>query len=56
VYPYLLEHPWPGNVRQLRHYVERAFILADGDGVLRIGHFRPGNIEKNLRQKLPQLA
>ncbi|MBZ5628365.1 MAG: sigma 54-interacting transcriptional regulator [Acidobacteriia bacterium] len=56
VFPYLLEHSWPGNVRELRHCLERAFIMADGDSVLRLGHFHFGNIEKNLRQKLPQLA
>ena len=26
----LLEYSWPGNVRALRHAVERAVILADG--------------------------
>jgi DNA-binding NtrC family response regulator len=27
----LLEYDWPGNVRALRHAIERAVILADGD-------------------------
>ncbi|MGW9331755.1 sigma-54 interaction domain-containing protein [Bosea sp. NPDC055594] len=26
---YLMEQPWPGNVRQLRHEVERAFVFAE---------------------------
>jgi PAS domain S-box-containing protein len=26
---YLTEHPWPGNARQLRHEVERAFVFAE---------------------------
>jgi transcriptional regulator with PAS, ATPase and Fis domain len=26
---YLMEQPWPGNVRQLRHMVERAFVFAE---------------------------
>lgn len=26
---YLMEQDWPGNVRQLRHAVERAFVFAD---------------------------
>ncbi|AMS45277.1 sigma-54 interaction domain-containing protein [Aminobacter aminovorans] len=30
---YLMELPWPGNVRQLRHEVERAFVFAD-DGII----------------------
>jgi DNA-binding NtrC family response regulator len=29
----LLEHDWPGNVRELRSVVERAVLLADGEGV-----------------------
>ena len=27
----LAAHNWPGNVRELKNYVERSFILADGD-------------------------
>jgi two-component system nitrogen regulation response regulator NtrX len=30
-------HPWPGNVRQLRNYVERMLILASGDAGEPIG-------------------
>ncbi|ACS43719.1 sigma-54 interaction domain-containing protein [Methylorubrum extorquens] len=26
---YLMEQPWPGNIRQLRHEVERAFVFAE---------------------------
>ena len=29
----LLEHPWPGNIRELDHSVERAVLLAPGDAV-----------------------
>jgi DNA-binding NtrC family response regulator len=29
----LARHGWPGNIRQLRHVVERALVLADGDTV-----------------------
>ncbi len=30
---WMLEHPWPGNLRQLRNVLERGLILADaGDG------------------------
>lgn len=27
----IAEHEWPGNVRQLRHTIERAYILSDGE-------------------------
>jgi DNA-binding NtrC family response regulator len=30
---WILEHPWPGNLRQLRNVLERGLILA-GDGVI----------------------
>lgn len=30
-YPLLRAYSWPGNIRELRHAVERAVILADGD-------------------------
>ncbi|WP_045727510.1 sigma-54 dependent transcriptional regulator [Xanthomonas sp. GPE 39] len=29
----LLESPWPGNVRQLQHVIERAVLLSDGDEI-----------------------
>ena len=28
---WIAEHPWPGNLTQLRHLLERELILADGD-------------------------
>lgn len=30
----LLQHPWKGNIRELRNVVERAVILADGNSIL----------------------
>jgi len=30
---WLAEQPWPGNVRQLRNEIERAFVFADGDKI-----------------------
>jgi DNA-binding NtrC family response regulator len=29
----LLSHPWPGNIRELDHAIERAVLLAGGDAV-----------------------
>jgi len=31
----LLEHPWPGNIRQLRHVLRTAAALADGKAITR---------------------
>jgi DNA-binding NtrC family response regulator len=31
----LREHPWPGNLRELRHVIERAVLAADGPQVRR---------------------
>src|SRR5437762_12414733 len=29
----LLSHPWPGNIRELDHAIERAVLLAQGDQI-----------------------
>ena len=29
----LLDHPWPGNIRELDHAIERAVLLAQGEQV-----------------------
>ena len=29
----LLDHPWPGNIRELEHAVERGLLLARGDAI-----------------------
>jgi DNA-binding NtrC family response regulator len=36
----LKAHPWPGNIRELRHAVERALLFCD-DPTLDLGHFSP---------------
>ena len=28
---YLLDYPWPGNIRELKHFVERAVALTEGN-------------------------
>jgi len=38
VVDYLMSRRWPGNIRQLRHEVERAFVFAE-NGILRIEDF-----------------
>ncbi len=30
----LVNHSWPGNIRELQHVMERAVILADNDGII----------------------
>ncbi len=34
VFNLLRQHPWPGNVRQLRNVAERAVVMADGEVLL----------------------
>jgi transcriptional regulator with PAS, ATPase and Fis domain len=36
----LKAHDWPGNIRELRHAVERAMLFCD-DEELDVGHFSP---------------
>jgi len=36
----LLDHSWPGNIRELEHSIERALLLARGDH-LAVGDFPP---------------
>jgi DNA-binding NtrC family response regulator len=36
----LKAHPWPGNIRELRHVIERAMLFCD-DEVLDLGHLPP---------------
>jgi transcriptional regulator with PAS, ATPase and Fis domain len=52
VYDFLAEQPWPGNVRQLLHEVERATIFADSNELSR-ADFRfhpPGPRREDERQ------
>lgn len=47
-----MEQKWPGNVRQLRHMVERAFVFAD-HGKLTQAHF---SREPQQAAALPEAA
>jgi DNA-binding NtrC family response regulator len=35
----LCQHSWPGNVRELQHWIERAFVLSEGDEEIRAEDF-----------------
>ncbi|MGB6462309.1 MAG: sigma-54 dependent transcriptional regulator [Candidatus Acidiferrum sp.] len=44
----LLQHShWEGNVRELQHAIERAFILAGNENALGVQHFQPFNEATN---------
>jgi len=38
----LMEYSWPGNIRQLRHVIERAMLFCD-DAAIDLSHL-PGEI------------
>jgi DNA-binding NtrC family response regulator len=48
----MMEHPWPGNIRELDHAVERAVLMAQGDTIhssdlgLRTGRDAPARLEE----------
>lgn len=42
----MMNHPWPGNVRQLAHWLEHAFILCRGD-IITLEHL-PLDIEEDM--------
>lgn len=41
---------WEGNVRELQHALERAFILAGNESTLSVDHFRPFGENTQLRE------
>ncbi len=44
----LLDYPWPGNIRELKHSIEHACILCSGGQIL------PGNLPAELTDILPE--
>ncbi|RWX72341.1 AAA family ATPase [Mesorhizobium sp. M2A.F.Ca.ET.039.01.1.1] len=51
---YLMERTWPGNVRQLRHVIERAFIFAEDGLITTETLIRHGGLEASAaRSELP---
>lgn len=55
VYDYLRELPWPGNVRQLLHEVEKAAIFCDGPEIT-IKNFRPLPTEFSEKKVPPSIS
>jgi two-component system, NtrC family, response regulator HydG len=54
----LIDYPWPGNIRALRHAVERAVILSESD-ILSDADFPPaataGNLPGNIHEPASRL-
>ncbi len=47
---WLKQSRWEGNVRELQHSIERAFILAGNETALRVEHFQPFSEQNQLRE------
>ncbi|MFT4928253.1 MAG: sigma-54-dependent transcriptional regulator [Phenylobacterium sp.] len=45
------EYPFPGNVRELQNIMERAILLADADGVIKLEHLPLSIQELGLQQE-----
>ncbi|HUS86476.1 MAG TPA: sigma-54 dependent transcriptional regulator [Bacteroidales bacterium] len=45
-YDRIMTHKWPGNIRELKHSVERAVILADSAMLKPADFFNPGTLEE----------
>jgi two-component system response regulator HydG len=46
----LMDHDWPGNIRELEHTIEKAVILSE-KGIIMTGHLFP----RNVPERSPQL-
>ncbi len=51
----LINYPWPGNVRQLKNWIEQALVLADGD-LIDLEHFPSLTREASVMQGPVPLA
>ncbi|PWB59276.1 MAG: sigma-54-dependent Fis family transcriptional regulator [Bradyrhizobiaceae bacterium] len=49
---WLMDQAWPGNVRQLRHEIERAFVFAEGDAI-EVEDFQQGRGESEPARPAP---
>ncbi len=46
----LMRHSWPGNIRELKHVMERLFIMANGDLII------PDDVREVLKSVHPETA
>ncbi len=54
---WLLQHPWPGNVRQLRNVLERCALLSEGSlSAKRLAEQSPGNAAPSLGATIDELT
>jgi len=54
IHDWLLDYPFPGNVRELKHMVERAIIICNGSGLALPNFINPG--KKTVRSFTNQAA
>ena len=52
---FLAAHPWPGDIRELRHCIDRAVLLCDGPA-LRRAHLDPAAQPAEARHPPPDVA
>ncbi|MBO1004239.1 transporter substrate-binding protein [Pseudogracilibacillus auburnensis] len=48
-----IEYPWPGNIRELRNIIERAFLLARGKSSNILSEHLPKKIKGYYNRKMP---
>lgn len=46
---YFLKHPWPGNIRELRHIVEKGVILAEND-IMELEDIKAGSGKRLIKR------
>ena len=51
----LLDHPWPGNIRELDHAVERAVLMAQGP-LVKPRRARPAHRRKDAASRLEDMS
>src|SRR5690625_2593096 len=53
VMQFFVEYPWPGNIRELRNIMERAFLLAQEKSPTILKNHLPRNIKGYYNRKMP---
>lgn len=48
-----IEYPWPGNIRELRNMMERAYLLAQGKSTTIMAKHLPRDIKGFYQRKIP---